>query len=402
MSKHSDKFEGLRSGPLSKFRVLDMTRVRAGPTAVRHFSDWGADVIRIEPPAGLPDDPLSFMRENPDFQNLHRNKRCITLNIAKPEGLKILYRLVETADVFFENARPAVKHKLKIDYDILSAVNPRLVYGSISGFGQSGEYENRPGYDQVAQGMGGLMSVTGEPGGQPLRVGIPIADLTSGMFLAMGTMTALLEREHSGRGQYVSTSLLQAQIAMMDFQAAKYLMTEQVPGQAGNDHPYLTPMGVFETADGHINIAVATDEQWRKLCDSLAAPELIDDVRFSDIVKRTENREACKAAVSALTPQWTSAELIERLNQNSIPSGPIYNMQQVFEDPQVRHLKMAQPLIHETLGGIELVSQPIDMQRTPLQPFVQTPERGTHTDEVLLQLDYSQQQIDEFRERQII
>ncbi|MEM8988363.1 MAG: CoA transferase, partial [Pseudomonadota bacterium] len=364
---------GLRSGPLSHLRVIDLTRVRAGPTAVRHFADWGADVIRCESPEGLPDDPLSTVRDNFDFQNLHRNKRSITLNLREADGLGVFYDLIKTADVFIENARPDVKNRLKIDYETLSALNPRLVYASISGFGQSGPYANRAGYDQVAQGMGGFMSVTGEPDGTPMRAGTAIADLCSGYFAAMGIMTALLARDKTGKGQYVCTSLLQAQIAMMDFQASRYLVTGDAPERAGNDHPYLTPMGVYETLDGHINIAVATDAQWRALCGVLGDNDLGRDPRFEAIMGRIENRDACKAAVMSLTRRFSSVTLIDRLNEAGVPAGHIYDMKGVFEDPQVKHLGMAADVAHKELGDIKLVSQPIEMPGEVQEPYQGTP-----------------------------
>lgn len=391
-----------RPGPLSKFRVIDITRVRAGPTAVRHFADWGADVIRVEAPAGMPDCPLGALRHNFDFQNLHRNKRCMTLNLREPEALKIFYRLVETADVLFENARPAVKERLGIDYKTLSAINARLVYCSISGFGQDGPYADRAGYDQIAQGMGGLMSVTGEPGHAPMRTGIAIADSCSGHFAAMGAMTALLEREGTGKGQFVTTSLLEAQIAMMDFQAARYLASGDIPLQAGNDHPYITPMGVFETADGHVNIAVASEGQWRSLCAVLGDDDLAKDERFAGAMMRTGNRDDCREAVTTLTRKFPSVELIKKLNAASVPSGPIYNLREVFDDPQVNHLEMAAPTRHPALGDTRLVSQPIKMSGHKLAPFTATPELGEHTHEILKELGIEEEEVEDLREERLI
>ncbi|MEM8659634.1 MAG: CoA transferase [Pseudomonadota bacterium] len=391
-----------RNGPLADLRVLDLTRIRAGPTAVRQFADWGADVIRIEAPEGLPDDPLSAARDLFDFQNLHRNKRSVCLNLRTEEGRDILYRLAEDADVVFENARPDVKKRLKIDYPDLRAINPRLVYVSISGFGQDGPYAGRPGFDQIAQGMGGVMSVTGTPGEGPMRVGTAISDLTSGYFAAMGAMMALHERQHSGEGQFVCTSLLQAQIALMDFQASRFLIDGVVPEQVGNDHPYLVPMGVFGTRDGNVNIAAATEEQWCQLCTVLDSPELAVDARFDTIIKRIENKQACNASVEALTQQFSTTELVDKLNEHGVPAGPIYDMREVFEDAQVQHLGMAAPVAHPTLGDMQLVSQPIQMSRTPLQPFTPTPQRGENTESVLQELGFGAEQIDALRERQII
>ena len=260
--------------PLSRFTVIDLTRARSGPTAVRQLADWGADVLKIEA-AG--DDGDISSRNSSDFQNLHRNKRSLTLNLKEPEGIAILKRLAERADVLVENYRPAVKHRLGIDYETLRAINPRLVYASISGFGQDGPYRERPGFDQIAQGMGGLMSITGLPGQGPVRAGVAIADLTAGVFCAMGILLALIEREESGAGQWVQSSLLAAQIAMLDFQAARWLISGEVPEQAGNNHPTSIPTGVFATADGHINIAASGGEIFARLCKALGAEQLATD-----------------------------------------------------------------------------------------------------------------------------
>jgi crotonobetainyl-CoA:carnitine CoA-transferase CaiB-like acyl-CoA transferase len=265
----------MNQGPLARFKVIDLSRVRAGPTAVRQLADWGAQVIKVESPEG--DAGMGGERHGPDFQNLHRNKRSMTLNLKSAEGVAILKKLVGNADVLVENYRPDVKFRLGVDYETLRAVNPRLVYGSISGFGQDGPYRERPGFDQIAQGMGGLMSITGLPGQGPVRVGIPVADLTAGIFCAMGILVALLEREQSGQGQWVQSNLLAAQIAMLDFQAARWTIGHEVPGQAGNDHPTSIPTGVFQTADGYMNIGAAGEAIYQRFCKVLEAPELAND-----------------------------------------------------------------------------------------------------------------------------
>ena len=389
--------------PLSRFSVLDLTRVRAGPTAVRQLADWGADVIKIEPPADI--DPAKGMggpRHGPDFQNLHRNKRAITLNLKEADGLALFMRLVERADVVVENYRPDVKARLGIDYETLCAVNARLVYASISGFGQDGPGHLRPGFDQIAQGMGGLMSITGLPGQGPVRVGIPIADLSAGLYAAIGILVALLEREESGRGQWVRTSLLEAQIAMLDFQAARWLMDGEVPGQAGNNHPTSIPTGVFETRDSHINIGASGDAMWRRLCEALGAQDLLEDAKYADGAKRSENRDALNAAIEAYTRRRTSDAWIKRLNEAGVPCGPIYRIDQVFADPQVRHLKMAQPVAHPDLGTIHVVGQPVGLSRAPKRAYAPTPERGQHTDEVLAELGIGGDEIADLRKRHIV
>jgi crotonobetainyl-CoA:carnitine CoA-transferase CaiB-like acyl-CoA transferase len=387
--------------PLSRFKVLDLTRVRAGPTAVRQLADWGAKVIKIEAPPS-PGEGLGGPRHGPDFQNLHRNKHSLTLDLKAPEGIEIFRKLVRGADVVVENYRPDVKTRLGIDYDALKAINPRLVYASISGFGQSGPYRDRPGFDQIAQGMGGLMSITGLPGQGPVRVGIPVADLSAGIFCAMGILVALLEREVSGQGQWVESSLLAAQIAMLDFQAARWLIAREVPEQAGNDHPTSIPTGVFRTRDGHINIASAGDEIFRRLCRALDAPELADDPDYRTGKLRSDNRKALNAAIEAITQHRDSAEWIERFNKAGVPAGPIYTMDQMFADPQVKHLGIAQPVDHPILGRLELVGQAVTLSRTPSRLQRASPEPGEHSEQILRELGYSDGDIAGLRERRIV
>ena len=386
------------SSALARFKVLDLTRVRAGPTCVRQLADWGADVIKIELPEELDAaDPMGGPRHGPDFQNLHRNKRGMTLNLKEPEGVAILKRLVATADVVVENFRPDVKHRLGIDYAALSAVNPRLVYASISGFGQDGPYADRPGFDQIAQGMGGLMSITGEPGRGPMRVGIPIADLCAGIFAAQGVLVALLEREASGKGQWVQSSLLQAQIFMLDFQAARWLMKGDVPPQAGNNHPTSIPTGVFRTRDGHINIAASGHQIWERLARELGAEAWLIDPRFATGAARSEQRDVLQELIDARTEKEESAVWIERLNAVGVPCGPINAIDQAFAEPQVRHLGIAQEL-----DGIRYVGQPMSLTRTPGAIASPSPARGQHTDEILQALGFEAQEIERLRAQRIV
>jgi crotonobetainyl-CoA:carnitine CoA-transferase CaiB-like acyl-CoA transferase len=386
--------------PLSRFKVVDLTRVRAGPTCVRQLADWGAEVVKVE--AVEDDGGLGGARHGPDFQNLHRNKRSITLDLKQADGVDVLHRLVKRADVLVENFRPDVKHRLKIDYEALKTINPRLVYASISGFGQDGPYRDRPGFDQIAQGMGGLMSITGLPGQGPVRVGIPVADLTAGIFCAMGILIALLEREESDEGQWVQSSLLAAQIAMLDFQAARWLIAKEVPGQAGNNHPTSIPTGVFKTKDGHINIAAAGNDIYRRLCKALGAPQLADGPDYANDKARSANRDRLNAAIEEITKTKTSAEWIARINEAGVPCGPIYKMDEVFADPQVRHIGIAQPVEHPSLGRIELVGQAVTLSRTPSKLKTATPERGEHTDAVLRELGYDAEAIAALRAKKVI
>jgi len=391
------------SDTLSRFTVLDLTQVRSGPTAVRQLADWGANVVKIEPPEALtqgegPGGP----REGPDFQNIHRNKRGITLNLKSPEGLNAFYRMVEKADIVVENFRPDVKSRLKIDYDTLKEINPRIICASISGFGQSGPYKDRPGFDQIAQGMGGLMSITGKPGDGPMRVGIPVADLTAGIFCAMGVLLALLEREKSGIGQKVDTSLLQAQIFMLDFQAARWLMKKEVPAQAGNNHPTAIPTGVFKTKDGYINIASTGDKMWNRLCEAIGAKELPACEEYKNSAARSKNRDRLNDEINRALAKGTSAEWISALNKAGVPCGPINSIDAVFADPQVQHLGMAKNVKAKDGHTFQIVGQPIGLSRTPSKIVSPTPELGEHTDEVLQEFGFSTDEIAALRRAQVI
>src|SRR5262247_805517 len=392
-----------RQGPLSRFKVIDLTRARAGPTAARHFADWGADVIKVEmPQEGDEDAMMGGVREGADFFNLHRNKRSITLNLKAADGVAILKKLAAGADVLIENYRPDVKRRLGIDYETLRKINPRLVYVSLSGFGQDGPYGNRPGFDQIAQGMGGLMSVTGLPGQGPVRVGVPIADLSAGNYAAMGAFIALLERDVSGDGQWVQTSLLQAQIAMLDFQAARWTVARDVPKQAGNDHPTSIPTGVFPTSDGHINIAASGQHIFARMCKAVGAERLLEDPDFATGEKRSENRTRLNAEIGSFTKAYTSLDLVERLNAAGVPSGPIYDIGQMFADPQVKHLGMAVPMPHPTRTDAGVVNQAVELSRTPGVINRPTPGLGEHSEEILAGLGYSSNDIAALRSKKVI
>ena len=374
--------------PLEPYTVVDLTRARSGPTCVRQLAEMGANVIKVE--SREQDD---FTRDEFDFQNLHRNKRSMTLDLKHPKGVEVLKKLVAKADVLVENFRPDVKRRLGIDYEALSQVNPRLVYASISGFGQSGPYRDRPGYDQIAQGLGGLMSVTGLPGQGPVRVGIPIADLTAGMFLAHGVLVALLERERSGKGQWVHTSLLEAMVRMLDFQTTRWLIGKEIPPQAGNDHPTGIPTGVFKTADGHMNIAASGQHMYRRLCEALDVKHLIDDPRFRTPQDRSKNRVDCNAELEKATVTRTSAEWVEILNKAGVPCGPILNVKEVFEDEQVRALGLSVKVRHPRLGEQEVQNLPVTLSRTPGAVRTASPDLGEHTDQVLAELGYSKEEV---------
>ena len=374
----------LAADALSHLTVLDLTRVRAGPTAVRQLADWGAQVIKIEMPAALEEgDGVGGPREGSDFQNVHRNKRGMTLNLKSPEGVAILKQLAARADVLVENYRPDVKRKLGIDYETMAAVNPRLVYASISGYGQDGPYRLRPGFDQIAQGMGGLMSITGLPGQGPVRVGIPIADLCAGIFCAWGIAVALIEREKSGKGQWVQSSLLQAQLFMLDFQAARWLMEGVVPRQAGNNHPTSIPTGVFRTRDGHMNLAVSGGRIWLRFCDALGAPELAGHPDYKTAALRSEHRDRLHVDIEKHLAARDTAEWVAAFNAAGVPSGPIYSIDQAFADPQVAHLGIVQKV-----GDVAYLGQPVTLSRTPSHVVAHPPAQGEHTAEVLRDIGY--------------
>jgi crotonobetainyl-CoA:carnitine CoA-transferase CaiB-like acyl-CoA transferase len=381
------------SDALGGLRVLDLTRVRSGPTCIRQLGDWGADVVKIEAPGVEGTGALGGAREGGDFQNLQRNKRSAVIDLKAPAGRQVLLRLVDGADVVVENYRPDVKDRLGMGYDDLSRRNPRLVYASISGFGQDGPYRDRPGFDQVAQGMGGLMSVTGEPGRGPMRAGIPIADLAAGLLAAQGVLLALLERARSGRGQWVQTSLLQAQVFLLDFQAARWLIDGEVPTQAGNDHPTSLPTGVFRTADGSINIASAGQEIWHRLKVVLDDPAL-DQPAYADPPSRSANRVSLNSIIEGHTRRQSSAEWIHRLNAAGVPCGDINRVDQVFADPQVRHLGMARDVTSADGGLIQVVGQPIEMSRSTSEIRRGAPAFGEHTGEVLTEAGFTAVEID--------
>ena len=391
------------SDALSHIRVIDLTRVRSGPTAVRQLADWGADVIKVEAPESVePDGALGASRHSSDFQNLHRNKRSITLNLKQPEAIEILMKLVETSDVVEENFRPDVKDRLGVDYESLKLRNPKIILASISGFGQDGPYAKRPGFDQIAQGMGGLMSITGAPGEGPMRVGIPVADLTAGLFCAMGIQTALLEREKSGIGQWVNTSLLQAQIFMLDFQAARWLSEKHVAGQAGNNHPTSVPTGVFKTSDGSINLAVAGETIWRRFADAVNKKEWIEKNEFKNAKERLKNRDYLNKLIEEVTISKTSDEWVEKLEKVGVPCGPINSIDKVFSDPQVKHLGIAQPADTIPFVETELVGQPFNLSRSPSIMKQRPPEKGEHNEDVLLDLGFSIEELDELKSKNII
>ncbi len=396
----SDTENQTRTGILSDICVLDLSRVRSGPTCVRQLCDWGARIIKIEPPEDTSE--MGGPRNGPDFQNLHRGKESLTLNLKSIEGAKIFQQLVRNSDIVIENFRPQVKYKLGLDYDTLFDINPAIILASISGFGQDGPYRDRPGFDQVAQGMSGLMSITGEPGAGPMRVGIPLADLSAGLFAAQGILLALYERMSSGKGQWVQTSLLQSQIFMLDFQAARYAMNGEIPEQAGNNHPTSIPTGVFKTKDGFINIAASGEAIWQKLAIALGHAEWISEPEFSTAQARSQNRSKLGDKIDECTKTKTTSDWIAILNDDGVPCGPIYSIDEMFADPQIRHLQISQSVINSQSTGIPVLTQPLALSRTPSTLDKAAPLSGEHTDKILNELGYEQVEINHLRENKHI
>ncbi len=389
---------------LAPYRVLDLSRVRAGPTCVRMLADFGADVIRVEPPPGVDANDNMFVdsREGGDFQNLNRNKRSLTLNLKRPEGLAVFRELVKTADVVVENWRPDVKFRLGLDYESLRAINPRIVLASISGYGQDGPYAERPGFDQVIQGMGGLMSVTGLPGQGPVRAGLAVADSSAGLYAALGIFAALLERERSGQGQWVHTSLLHAQIAMMDFQAARYLNEGAVPVQAGNDHPTASPMGLYQAQDGSLNIGAAGGGNWRRFCVALERQAWLADPRFATDALRVANRAELSALITDVFATAPVAHWVDVLNGAGVPAGPVYTVPQMFDDPQVRHMGATAQATSAGGKTSTFLTQPVHLERTPASVHAVAPDCGEHTDEVLREAGLDDAQIGRLRELGVV
>ena len=390
--------------PFAGLLVLDLTRHRAGPVASRFLADWGAQVIKVESPLDL-SDSMGGSREGSDYQNLNRNKRSLSLNLKTDEGKSIFRKLALRADIVLENFRPNVKYRLGVDYETLRQDNPRIIYGSISGFGQTGPYAGRPAVDQIIQGMSGLMSVTGFAGQGPVRAGASIADVSAGMVLAQGILTALYQRERTGQGQWVHTSLIESLASVLDFQVARWLRSGEVPGQAGNDHPTTMPMGLFPAADGQVNIAAAEDPKFAALCAVLELSDLLKDPAYGTVEARSIHREKLSAILAEKTRAIPSAALIDRLNAAGVPCGPVYSIGQAMQDEQMKSLGMNIPVDHPRLGPFDVLGQPLSLEGSGGRPAAcsAAPDLGEHTEEILSNLlGYEKTAVDALRSRGVI
>ena len=387
------------SGPLTGIRVFDLTRVLAGPSCTQILGDLGADIIKIERPE-IGDDTRKYgppfvldvdgieTTESGYYLSANRNKRSVTLNLTGAEGQSLAKRMINQCQVLAENFKVGNLAKFGLDYASLKAENPGLVYCSITGFGQTGPKAKRPGYDFMAQGLGGIMSITGPPGGEPHRVGIPIADLTAGLWATISINAALRHREVTGEGQHLDISLLDTQVSLLSIQGLNYLTSGEVPGLLGNAHPNIVPYQVFPTADGNIIVAVGNDDQFKRYCEFAGVPELINDERFATNKARVQNREALTQILNEVMRQNPSAYWLEELEKNKITCGPINNIDQVFADAQVVARDMRIEMNHPATGGepVSLIGSPSKMSVTEVSYRHAPPMLGQHTEEVLEEL----------------
>lgn len=393
-------------GALEGVRVLDLTRVLAGPYCTMILGDLGAEIIKVEAPGGSDDTrywgPPFKGTESAYYLCANRNKRAITLNLKTEQGREVLKKLLLEADVVIENFKSGTMEKWGLGYSRLKELNPRIIHCSITGFGHTGPYQQLPGYDYIIQAMSGLMSITGSEQSGPVKVGVAISDIFTGLYANIGILAALNERNISGEGQSIDISLFDSQISALANVASNYLISGKIPGLLGNNHPNIVPYQPFDTNDGKMVVAVGNDGQFRKLCSVLGIEDIGVDERFATNSKRLENRHELTEILSLQFKLKTSKEWLIHLNESGIPAGPIQNMKEVFEDPQVAARNMVYEVNHPTIGDIKLVGSPLKLSRTPVQVRSHPPLAGEHSNEVLLELGYTNEMIEELKELNII
>ena len=391
---------------LEGIKVLDFSRALAGPYCTMMLADMGAEVIKLEMP-GKGDDSRSYgppfvEGESAYFMSVNRNKKSLTLNMKSEGSTEIIHRLIKQADVLVENFRPGVMERLGWGFQRVKEMNSKIIYCSISGFGQDGPYRMLPGFDQVMQGMGGIMSITGEPGGPPIKVGVAIADISGGMFAAYGILAALYNREKRGRGQMIDVSLLDSQVALLTYQAGAYFASGEIPQPVGSGHPLIVPYQAFKAKDVYFNIAAGNDKLWKMLCKAIGLEKVMDDPKFATNAKRVENREEIVKIISDIIITKNGEEWLKILTDAGVPCGPIYTMDKIFTDPQVLHRQMLKELDHPKIGKVKVTGVPIKLSDTPGEVGTAPPILGQHTQEILTELGFSDQDIKKFRQEKVI
>jgi len=392
--------------PLESILILDLSRALAGPYCSMMLADMGAEIIKIEMP-GRGDDSRSWgppfvEGESAYFMSVNRNKKSITLNLKSEKSKEIIEKLIKKADIIIENFRPGTMDKLGLSYENVAELNPEIIYASISGFGQDGPYRLLPGFDQVIQGMGGLMSVTGEPGGPPIKVGVAVADIAGGMFAAYGIMIALFNRQRTGKGQMIDVSLLDSQVAWLTYRAGSFFASGKIPQPLGSGHPNIVPYQAFKANDTYVNIAAGNDQLWQKFCSAVGLEDIVENPKFATNAKRVENRNELVNIISNIVSSKNAQEWLDILTKAGVPCGPIYTLDEIFTDPQVLHRNMVKDLDHIKAGKIKVTGVPVKLSATPGEILTAPPVLGQHTKEILLEIGYSDNDIEKFYQEKVV